>query len=44
MEHTVTASRDGVVTELKVRVGEQVAPGRRLALIVSASNGDAAPA
>ena len=44
MEHTVTASRDGIVTELKVRVGEQVAPGRRLALIVGAANGDAAPA
>jgi len=44
MEHTVTASRDGVVTELKVRVGEQVAPGRRLAFIVAGNLQDAAPA
>ena len=35
MEHALTASRAGVVTELKARVGEQVAPGKRLALIVA---------
>jgi biotin carboxyl carrier protein len=44
MEHTVTASRDGIVTELKVRVGDQVAPGKPLALIVAETNRDAAPA
>ena len=44
MEHTVTASADGIVTELNVRVGEQVAPGRQLALIVPASAAHAAPA
>ena len=35
MEHTLTASRAGIVAELKARVGEQVAPGKRLALIVA---------
>ncbi|TRZ99273.1 MAG: biotin/lipoyl-binding protein, partial [Rhodocyclaceae bacterium] len=42
MEHTLTAARDGIVTELKARVGEQVAPGKRLALIVAESVRDAA--
>jgi len=35
MEHTLTASRAGMVTGLNARVGEQVAPGKRLALIVA---------
>jgi len=44
MEHTLKASRDGVVTQLNVRVGDQVAPGKRLALIVPESIHDAASA
>ncbi|MFA6312206.1 MAG: biotin carboxylase N-terminal domain-containing protein [Sterolibacterium sp.] len=44
MEHTLTASRDGIVSELNVRVGDQVAPGKRVALIVGESIRDAAPA
>ena len=42
MEHTVAATRDGIVTELQVRVGEQVVPGRRLALIIDEGIRDAA--
>jgi biotin carboxyl carrier protein len=44
MEHTVTASRDGVVTGLRARIGDQVAPGQSLALIVAETDRDAAPA
>ena len=35
MEHVLRAACDGVVGELTARLGEQVAPGRRLALIVT---------
>jgi propionyl-CoA carboxylase alpha chain len=35
MQHTVTAPQDGVVTELAVGVGHQVASGAVLAVVVT---------
>ena len=36
MEHTVTAPVDGTVAEVAVKAGQQVAHGRRLAVIEAA--------
>jgi pyruvate/2-oxoglutarate dehydrogenase complex dihydrolipoamide acyltransferase (E2) component len=36
MEHTLAAPCDGVLAELTCTVGEQVAPGKTLALVIPA--------
>ena len=40
MEHTITAPADGVLTQLDVRVGQQVEVGTVLARVESADEGE----
>jgi geranyl-CoA carboxylase alpha subunit len=40
MEHTLAAPCDGMLAELTCAVGEQVAPGKTLGLVIPASHGD----
>ncbi|MFA7322445.1 MAG: biotin/lipoyl-containing protein, partial [Dokdonella sp.] len=44
MEHVLQAACAGIVTELVARVGDQVAPGQRLALIQDAKTSDTSAA
>jgi len=44
MEHTISAMADGVVAELPVAVGDQVASGAVLAVVTEPDASDTAPA
>jgi acetyl-CoA/propionyl-CoA carboxylase biotin carboxyl carrier protein len=44
MEHAVTAPMDGVLADIEVRVGDQVASGQRLASVTVAVDGGEGPA